>query len=117
MPPTKKNATCDSPLVVEAVPSAVEGNYLVLTLQTVGVNISRQAGKQGGESRTIWASHAPPAGKEVKLAVPLIPGAGPAPEETICLQDFQDLMVVIATEVEHALDTLEKNRYTRQGEW
>lgn len=58
----------DEKLTTTLVQSAVQGNYILFRLDSIGANIKR---KFDGNENTLWATLKVPEGKEVVIAVPI----------------------------------------------
>ena len=97
----------DDQTTITFTKSAKENNHIILTLDTIGANVSRRVGKGGGQERTLWNSYTPPQNTELRIAIPLHPGAGPAPEGTIPLLTVTDIAHHLVVTLEEALDARE----------
>lgn len=86
------------------VESAIIDNHAVLVVKSIGANVKR---KVGTTERTTWATLESPQDKELRVAVPLHPGAGERPAGTLTLVEVHDLSREIMKSLEWALDDME----------
>lgn len=84
--------------------------YAVLAIEGYGANIKRL---KNDEERTVWAKLMGPNEAPVLVAIERYPGAGPQPEGTISLFEFEEMLVNIQRTVAGAIDTATKP----EGEW
>ena len=96
---------------IELIPQKVEDGWALFYLTRLEVTVKRVPKQY--ESTDVTAVFDVPDASPIKLAIPLFPGNGPVPENTIALINIQDQAQKMIDTLESAIDAQIKSK----GSW
>ncbi|MFA7100996.1 MAG: hypothetical protein WC196_04460 [Bacilli bacterium] len=92
-------------------PQKIEGNWITYYLKSLEVSVT--VSPKNYESRKLTATLEPPESAPVQIAVPIVPGPGTQPENTLTLMNVQDQAQLIMQQLEDAIKEVIKQK----GDW
>ena len=100
---------------LEPVAQDIEGGWLLFRLTSVEVSVT--ISPKNYESRKVTATLEAPESHPIMVSMPLFPGTGTQPENTISRQNIEDQVQLILQNLENAIETNIKKEDTKESGW